>query len=466
MDEVEWLRRRVAELDALVEKLTQTVEQQAKTIEKLTSALDEARRAGKRQAAPFRQGPPQAEPKLPGRKPGDQYGQQFRRAVPSDEEIDETYDVPLPSVCPHCGSRHLHETHVAYQYQIELPAKPIQRRFDVHVGCCGECSQRVQGRHGLQTSDALGAAAVQLGANAHAAITWLNKSLGVPHGKIAKLFRHLFAILINRSTSARSVARTAAKCEPAYQEIRASIRGSPIVRPDETGWRIGGQNAWNHVFVGQHATLFEIACSRGFDIASDALGADYSGVLVHDGWAVYDRFTQATHQQCVAHVLRRAHELLEVATRGAVKFPRAVIQLFQQALLAREEFRKRKLTRRRLREQADEFSLRLHLLTCFRRTNPDHERFAKHLCRHAAEFFTFLRLANVEATNYRAEQAIRPSVVNRKVWGGNRTDNGARHQAILTSVLVTCDQLQRNPLNFLAQSLRDTRPPRLLADTR
>ena len=43
------------------------------------------------------------------------------------------------------------------------------------------------------------------------------------------------------------------------------------------------------------------------------------------------------------------------------------------------------------------------------------------LHRHATEYFTFLRQANVEATNYHAEQAIRPSVVNRKVWGGNRT---------------------------------------------
>ena len=178
MDDNKRLRRRVSGLEALVEKLTRTVEQQAKIlqqqaglIEKMTVALEEARRAGKRQAAPFRQGPAKTEPQRPGRKPGDQYGQQFRRAVPSDDEIDETHDVPLPPVCPQCGSRHVSETHVAKQYQIELPSKPIQRRFDVHVGCCEDCGQRVQGRHELQTSDVLGAAAVQLGAKAHAAIT-------------------------------------------------------------------------------------------------------------------------------------------------------------------------------------------------------------------------------------------------------------------------------------------------------
>ena len=270
------------------------------------------------------------------------------------------------------------------------------------------------------------AASVQLGANAHAAMAWLNKSLGIPHSKIAKLFQHLFAITIHRSTSARSIARTATKCESAYQEIRASIRGSPRVRPDETGWRIGGVNAWNHVLVGE----------------------------------------QATHQQCVAHVLRRAHDLLEVGTRGAVIFPRAAIELLQQALTAHDDFLNRKRTRAGLRALADELTTKLRVLTCFRRANPDHERFAKHLERHASEFFTFLRLPNIEATNYRAEQAIRPSVVNRKVWGGTRTDTGAQHQSILTSVLLTCEQILHDPLDFLAQARRAAQPNPLFALTR
>lgn len=35
--------------------------------------------------------------------------------------------------------------------------------------------------------------------------------------------------------------------------------------------------------------------------------------------------------------------------------------------------------------------------------------------------FTFLRESGIEATNWPAEQSIRPAVANRKVWGGNRT---------------------------------------------
>ena len=109
-----------------------------------------------------------------------------------------------------------------------------------------------------------------------------------------------------------SLSASYTKCEPAYQEIRASIRSSPRVHSDETGWRIGGVNAWNHVLVGEQATLCEIARSHGFDVAAGVLGAESSGVLIHAGWAPDDRFTNATHQQCV---LRRTHDLVEVATQ-------------------------------------------------------------------------------------------------------------------------------------------------------
>jgi RNA polymerase sigma factor (sigma-70 family) len=73
----------------------------------------------------------------------------------------------------------LDETHIAQQFQFEIPRKPIHRQFNVHVGQCRQCQRRVQGRHRLQTSDALGAAAAQLGPDAQAAIVELNKQGGL-----------------------------------------------------------------------------------------------------------------------------------------------------------------------------------------------------------------------------------------------------------------------------------------------
>ena len=57
----------------------------------------------------------------------------------------------------------------------------------------------------------------------------------------------------------------------------------------------------------------------------------------------------------------------------------------------------------------------------------------------------------------RAVKAIRPAVVNRKVWGGNRTPRGARTQEVLTSLMQTCRQRGVNVLDYLADIQR--RPP-------
>jgi transposase len=81
--------------------------------------------------------------------------------------------------------------------------------------------------------------------------------------------------------------------------------------------------------------------------------------------------------------------------------------------------------------------------------------------KHRKEWFTFLSHPEVEATNWEAEQAIRPAVVNRKVWGGNRTWVGAHTQEVLMSVLGTCKRIGRSGLDFVSQTLRAFGNPQL-----
>jgi transposase len=450
-------------LERRVEELEAQVAASRGEVAKLTAALEEARRGGKRQAAPFRKAEgPQREPKRSGRRSGDEHGPHAHRVAPRPGRIDEHYEVPLPAHCPRCGGRHLEETHVDRQYHSEIPRQPIHREFAIHVGTCADCGHSVRGRHPLQTSDAVGAAASQLGPDAHAALALLNKQCGLSHGKCAVVFEKLFGLRIARGTSARSILRTAARCQPTSRAIREAVRCSEQVTPDETGWRVGGANAWLHVFATQHATCYAIDAARGYEVAAAVLGADYAGVLVHDGWAPYDRFTTARHQQCLAHVLRRCRELLETATRGAVRFPRAVQTLFGEVFRLREERAAGRLDADQLAESGLFLAEMLDELTAGRFTHDGNRRLAKHLRSHLWHWFWCLFEPEVDATNWRAEQAIRPAVVNRKVWGGNRTWAGAQAQAILMSVLRTCDQLGRDALTHLHHSLCNPRPPTLL----
>ena len=433
------LDRRVAELQADNQRLRQL--------------LQEAQRAGKRQAAPFSKGNVKKEPKPPGRKPGKDYGPKAHRSAPPPKHIDETYEAPLPDACPDCGGP-LEETHVEQQFQVEIPRQPIHRQFNIHIGQCQCCQRRVQGRHQLQTSDALGAAASQLGPDAQAAVVELNKNAGLAHGKVVQVLNNLFGISLSRGGSAQVVLRAGRRCEPVYQGIVRSLRRSDWVVGDETGWRLGGLSAWLHTLVGPFATAFVIDPSRGHEPAADILGLDYDGQFVHDGWAPYDQFQQADHQQCNRHILNRCAEILETARGGSVHFPRRVAELLRQGLDLRDRYEAGQISRHGLAVACGRLQYALEDAVFPPKTDPTNERLAQHLWNHMDELFTFLRVPGLDATNWRAEHAIRFGVILRKVWGGNRTSAGARAQSVLMSVWRTCWQRARNALNFLSGILR------------
>ena len=90
------------------------------------------------------------------------------------------------------------------------------------------------------------------------------------------------------------------------------------------------------------------------------------------------------------------------------------------------------------------------------KANAANERLAQHLWAHRDDLFTFLRQPGLDATNWRAELAIRFGVILRKVWGGSRTWAGARAQSVLMSVWRTCWQQGRSAVAFLSQLLRGT----------
>ena len=425
--------RKIAELEARIAK------------------LEALARAGKRQAAPFSKGPPKVNPKPPGRKPGDDYGTHQRRAVP--QRIDEVHEAPVPDRCPACGGP-VEETGVARQYQAEIPRVVIHRQFNVHVGECLCCKARVQGRHPLQTSDALGAAASQIGPDAQALAVLLNKDAGLSHGKVREFFKAAFDLTIARATPCRVVLRAAERCRDAWQAILRRVRMSPTIVPDETGWRIGGLPAWLHVGVGIDATAYRIDRRRGYDASVRLIGAHYAGTMIHDGWKPYEHFKEARHQTCLGHLLRRCHEMLEFATGGAVIFPRQVQAVLRESLALRDRRDAGTLTAARAAAQVPRLSAAMGDLLCRRRGNAANQRLSDHLWNQRHHLFTFLLAPGIDATNHRAEQAIRPAVVNRKVCGGNRTEAGAEAQSILMSVLRTAKQRGVAALGFVSRTLR------------
>ena len=439
--------RRIAELEKSIVRLQAVCDL-------LQTRLEQALRANKRQAAPFSKGEPKKNPKSTARPSGAAYGKHGHRPIPPDDQIDEILEAPLPDCCPHCGGDIVEDDEVDLQFQEEIPIKPIRREFRIHKGTCRHCGRRVRGRHAKQTSDAVGAAASQVGPDATATIDYLNKHSGMSYGKISDVFERTYGIRLTRSACAQAVLRAGRRLQPVYEEIKQHIRDAEYLTPDETGWRLGGQPVWLHAWVaGDGATCFAIDPRRSAEVLEETISIDWSGNLTHDGYSSYDRFVSAVHQQCLAHPLRRAHTMEENATGRAKDFPRQVIDVFQGALEVRDQFRAGKLDEAELLRAHEDYTESLRDLSFRPRSNDANERLAKHLYKHTGEWFMFLVDSNIPATNYRAEQALKVPIVNRKVWGGNRTPAGADAQVVNASVIATCKNRVQSATTFISQAV-------------
>ncbi len=333
------------------------------------------------------------------------------------------------------------------QFQQEIVRKTIWRRFDIAIGRCTVCHKRVQGRDPRQTSDALGAAAVQLGPDALALAVKMNKGLGMPHADVAAVLQDGFQLRVNRSTICRAVDRVAQRGEATWHALRDAARRSLVNGIDETGWNVAAQLRWLWVVVTEQVTFCDILPGRGFAQAASLLGADYDGWLTHDGWRVYYKFLRAGHQSCNSHLIRRCEEMAKIASPAAARFPLRVKALLEEGLALRDRYKNQEISLHGLWTATGRLEVKLDRVLARSYQDPANRRLAKHLRHERPYIFTYLYCPGLDATNNAAERAIRALIGARKNWGGNRTQKGARAQAVLTSILQTAKQQGQNPFD-------------------
>jgi hypothetical protein len=238
------------------------------------------------------------------------------------------------------------------QYQTDIPRnEPTTTEFEIHYGRCIRCHRVVHGREARQISDATGAVGgVQIGPNAIAITAHLNKACGMSYERISEVFAQMFGLRVSRSTLARSLLRLGRKAAPTYTNLIERIRGSPVVSPDETGWRIGGDKAWLWTVATPDTTVYQIEPGRGYAEAAKLLGEDFEGVLCVDGWAPYRGFDHAQIQTCLAHLLRRSKELREAPpTAACAAWFENVAAVLHKALALRKRRNEATISERGLR---------------------------------------------------------------------------------------------------------------------
>jgi transposase len=423
-------------------------------VAELEELINRLQRGNKRQAAPFSKGLPKLNPKKPGRKSGDGYGTPpVFRAMPEPAAGDQVIDVPPPEACPHCGDRSVTIESVDQQVQRDIEVRTVVRRFKIPVARCACCGRRRRGSHPLQTTAATGCCASQVGPLARSAMVFMNKTLGLSLGKIANLCDVLWELRITPGGVSHAVQSIGRRCKSEYQAVVDAVQKARHVTCDETGWRIGGLGAWLHAAANKDLCAYLIDTARGCGATDQLIGEDFDGTLIHDGWKSYDRYSQATHQQCNTHLIRRCNEMIEAATPGAARFPAQIKSIFKHGLLLRDERDAGTRSLRSTKVWAAKLTGKIEKLCKRHKRNRANERLAHFLYRRAGHLFTYLRDPAADATNWRGEHAMRYAVVNRKVWGGNRTRRGADNQAILMSVLRTLKLRRVAAIGWLREKL-------------
>lgn len=437
------------ELLALVGQLCAQVAALQAENAQLRAENEQLRRAGKRQATPFSKGKRVEQPKRPGRKRGE--GPFRSRSAPPLEQLTgaEWVEVPVAEpICPYCGGR-LEPDGVEVVTTTDLPEtpQPQVRAYEIERARCCACGRGVRGTHPDVPADQRGASAHRVGPRTMAAAHALHYGLGVPQRKVPAILQWFTGLTLSQGTLARDALRRAADPEGAvaraYTQLRTGVREAAVTYTDDSSWKVGGTPAQLMTFDTDAATVYQIRKQHRNEEVRELLPEDYAGTMVCDRGKSYDakELAAVRQQKCLAHVQRSLSEVLEKKAGEAREFTSRLKALLAECLALRHAAASTgtfadptfAAERERLVQAVSEHLVDRHL------SDWDNARLRRELGRHhqAGNLLRFLFEPQVEPTNNRAERALRPAVIARKVSHCSKNERGARAFEAFASVVQT-----------------------------
>jgi hypothetical protein len=371
-------------------------------------------------------------PPPPAVSSGSRSQESYRRKLPREDEVTkrERHSV---GQCSHCGET-LTEiaTKTYYEEDIPLPQKKVVVKHMVEQGYCATCQSWTSGIP-------LPSALVILGPNVKRYAVYLSVVCRESYSQIEDILKQSYEFAISQGEIAKIMEQEGERLRPAYERLKASIRGEPSIHLDETGWNIfmnHGERgfAWTMVGGASKDAVFALGKNRGKGNADNLVG-DSKAVVVRDGYTAYDHLPNE-QQLCFAHPHRKLRDLagsreIDATTRAhcrtAYETFAAIYAGVRDALIAPLP--------------ASRYDAFLKRLTRF--TNPDPQDPAKllrvktQIRKNPGQYLTCLTHQGVACDNNAAERSLRHLVIKRKISFGSLCDRTAETMAILCSVLLS-----------------------------
>lgn len=432
-------------------QLEETIHKQAELVEKLQKRIDHLERENgklEEELKALRRPPEWVKPnkteegKRRRKKKGPKYGHKANvRKKP--EQVDREVNI-IPKQCPCCGEKlpKPHKWHDHDQIDIPPPPKPIVTRYHVGWSWCKHCGKEVSANEKLSGS--------LYGPILHSLVSYWKFSLGLTFGKIRGFLKEQYDLWISRGQLSELVSRSASEFNGAYEDLRRSLLDQPHLYADETGWRKDGENWWLWSFSNEELSYYVLEKSRGSPVVKKALGDSYQGILSSDFYSAYNSIECEGKQKCWAHPLRELRELKGKypCDREIERYARQWQRFYGRSIILKEAFENGTDIEKRLQKLVGDTERFLFS----RHKHPELKRLSKRLIKHRNELYTFIK-TGMDGTNNHAEREIRPAVLMRKISYGNRSDQGAKNQAILMSMIRTAQKRDIDFVPFAASYL-------------
>jgi transposase len=432
-----------AELIALIRELQ-------RQLEELRRENDALRRRQGRSAAPFSKGARKENPKPPGRKPGEGA---FRRREDPAGEPGETIPVAVETQwCPNCGGAlEAIATEIASITDLVEMPRPVVRRYEVEICLCQQCGGRVRGRHADLAAGQCGATAHRLGPRVKAAAHALTYGTGVPVRRVPAILKELTGIEVTQGALTQdAMKRAEAGVGLAYEQLRVEVQKAPVVHTDDTGWRTGGEPAQLMVFETDTETVFQIRPQHRNEEVRELIPSDYAGVMVTDRGKSYDaaELSGVAQQKCLSHLIRNASAVAKEKRGPARQFGMKLKELLRGSI---QLWHKRsEVSDYEGRVERIEAKLTHHLRARVFQ-DLDNQRLLDGigLQHDRGNVLRFLHHREVEPTNNRAERALRPAVIARKISHCSKNQRGANAFAAFVSLAQT---FRKSPAGSLTEA--------------
>jgi transposase len=273
------------------------------------------------------------------------------------------------------------------------------------------------------------------GPNLEATVIYYKQPQHLSYERLVETLWDLHGVSLSEGAIAAILKRGGQAAHPLAEEIKEQVIKSKVLKSDETSARVGGRNWWHWVYLSDAGIYHTIVRTRSAEEIKVVMGELRVEVWVCDCFGAQLKAPASVFQLCLAHQLRDLQQVIDIHSREP--WARAVRQLFQGAIHLRHRFLDGQMTLEGFQRRVSEIENQLDRLLEKPPASAPARKLQSRFILHRDKLLTFLQYPEVPPTNNESEQALRGSLVHRKVTNGFRSEWGAKAYAAIQTVIAT-----------------------------